>query len=49
MLSDGIEIATVSEMLPAGVHNITYTDRNVGGESGHSPSLAVTVDTILLK
>jgi hypothetical protein len=44
--TDGIEIASVTETLPAGTHNITYTYTNGEGESEHSPSLAVTVDTI---
>lgn len=46
-VTDGIEVASVSETLPAGVHNITYTDRDADGESGHSPSLVVTIDTIM--
>ena len=45
-LTDGTEITAVTSALPAGVHNVTYTITNVDGESGHSPSLAVTVDLI---
>jgi len=44
--SVGTEVASVSTALMAGVHSITYTYTNVDGESGHSPSLAVTVDLI---
>ena len=46
-ITDGMEIASATATLPAGVHNITYTDSDVNGESGHSPSLAVTIDTIM--
>ena len=45
-VTNGIETASVSIPLVAGIHNITYTDSNADGESGHSPSLAVTIDTI---
>jgi hypothetical protein len=40
------EVATVTAALPAGMHDVTYTLLNGRGESGHSPSLAVTIDTI---
>jgi surface protein len=45
-IADGIETASVATPLIAGVHNVTYTDSDANGESGHSPSLAVTIDTI---
>ena len=45
-ISDGIEIASVSAPLPAGIHNVSYTDKDDNGESGHSPHLAVTIDLI---
>lgn len=44
--SVGTEVSSVSTALMAGVHNMTYTYTNLDGESGHSPSLAVTVDLI---
>lgn len=47
-ITDGIEFASVTTTLSAGVHNSTYTDNDANGESGHSPSLAVTIDTIMM-
>ena len=41
--SVGTETAMVTTMLEEGVHQISYTDRNVVGESGHSPSLIITL------
>jgi len=41
----GTESITSSSNLADGIHNITYTDSKAGAESGHSPSLVVTVDT----
>jgi surface protein len=40
----GTETATVTTALTIGVHNITYTDKIGGAESGQSPSLAITID-----
>jgi len=45
-LTAGVETAAVTNALRAGLHNVTYTYTNVDGESGHSPSLAVTIDLI---
>jgi surface protein len=42
----GTEIAAVTAPLSGGVHNITYTEKNGGGESGQSPALVVTVDLL---
>ena len=39
----GVETAAVTNALIDGVHQVTYTYTNPAGESGHSPSLAVTV------
>jgi hypothetical protein len=44
--TDGTEIATATSTLHAGIHNITYTYTNDDGESEHSRSLAMTIDTI---
>ncbi len=41
----GSEQITTS-VLSDGVHNISYTDTKSGDESGHSPTLAVIIDTI---
>ena len=46
--SVGTEVASVSTVLMAGVHNITYTYTNASGESGHTPSLVVTIDSIFV-
>ena len=40
----GTETASVTQGLSSGVHHITYTDQNGIGESGHSPSLNVTIE-----
>jgi surface protein len=42
----GTETASVTTPLSYGVHNITYTDKDGNGESGHSPPLAVSIDMI---
>ena len=44
--SSGFETAAVTIELGFGPHNITYTLQNEDGESGHSPALAIHVDTI---
>jgi hypothetical protein len=42
--TSGIEVATSTTALDVGPHNITYTDRIGGAESGHSPALPIVVD-----
>lgn len=42
----GTETATVSSALADGTQNISYTDKNTAGETAHSPSLEVTIDTL---
>jgi len=42
----GIESVSVSPPLADGVHNISYTETKLTAESEHSPTLAVTIDTI---
>lgn len=42
----GAATITASPALAPGVHNFTYTEQDaLSNESGHSPSLAVTIDT----
>lgn len=43
----GLETASVSVSLTDGIHSITYTETDIAGnESGISPSLSVTIDTV---
>jgi len=39
----GFDTVKVTNVLVVGVHHISYTEKNSGGESGHSPSLEVTI------
>jgi len=43
------ETATVTTNLTLGVHNISYTDENGGGESGPSPFLEITIIDLTFK
>lgn len=45
-LTAATETATVTKTLAAGTHNISYTDQDGNGESGHSPSLTITMDNL---
>jgi surface protein len=47
-LSSGTHMASAFISLKFGIHNITYTEQNGSGESGHSPPLQIMVDTIIL-
>ena len=40
----GTEVATSTTALEEGIHNITYTDKIGGSESGQSPALQITID-----
>jgi len=42
----GTETASVTSALVDEVHNISYTDLNTIGESGHSPSLRIYIKTV---
>lgn len=44
----GTETTSVASPLEFGVNNMSYTEGNPRGESTHSPSLAVMIDTISL-
>lgn len=44
--SVGSEQASVTVPLVDGIHNLSYTETNVVGESAHSATLAVTIDTV---
>jgi hypothetical protein len=45
-LSAGTHIAPALFSLKFGTHNISYTEQNDNGESGHSPPLGIHIDTI---
>ncbi len=42
----GLETAQVTNALPDNIHNVSYTTDNGVNESGESPILAVTIDTL---
>lgn len=41
----GLQNISSSTSLSEGIHNISYTDSKNGNESGHSPSITITIDT----
>jgi surface protein len=47
-LYPGTQIAPALFPLKFGTHNISYTEQNDSGESGHSPTLEIMMDTITI-